>query len=400
MPEHDPYPVLDLPATKDGTIIPRRTPIRIVHILHSFEIGGLENGVVNLINSLDWERYQHVLLCVTHAGRLVARLRRLDVEVIELGKSEGQDWRLPLKMAKQLRLIRPQIVHTRNWGTIEGIIAGRLSGVPVVVHGEHGRTMIEIGRGSRKRKLIRRLLVPMIDAYVTVSEELGAIARTEIGVPSRKITTICNGVELGRFSGEFNQRAIRLAQGIPVDAFVVGCVGRLDPVKNYESLVQVVAGLVKDFPNVRLLIVGDGPQYSALDQLRHTMGVAEHISLIGARDDVPLLLKAMDVFVLPSLSEGISNTILEAMASSLPVVATRVGGNIELVRHRETGFLVDSGNLMDLADAIRAYLENPCLVREHGAAGVKRIQNHFSLGRMVSAYDALYQNLLGEKLHQ
>lgn len=375
----------------------RRQSVRIVHVLHSFGIGGLENGVVNLINFLDRERYQHALLCVTRAGCLVKRLRRQDVEVIELGKDEGQDWRLPLKMARELRRLKPLIVHTRNWGTIDGIIAGRLAGVPVVVHGEHGRTMLEIGEGSRKRKWVRKLLGPMIDAYVTVSEELRVIARDDIGIPDRKIATICNGVDPARFSFEVDRRSVRVEHGIPVDAFVIGGVGRLDPIKNYESLIRILPLLLQDFPGLRLLIVGDGPQYSVLDGLRRELGVADQVILAGPRDDVPKMLKVMDVFVLPSFSEGISNTILEAMASSLPVIATRVGGNIELVLHRETGFLVDPGNPSETYEAIRAYLTTSRLAQEHGSAGRNRVESHFSLGRMVAAYDTLYRDLLRRK---
>jgi sugar transferase (PEP-CTERM/EpsH1 system associated) len=371
-------------------------PITIVHVLHSFEIGGLENGVANLINTLDWGVYKHKLLCITRAGRLVKRLRRPDVEIVELGKASGSDWRMPLKIARELRRMKPSIVHTRNWGTIDGIIAARLSGVPVVIHGEHGRTMTEIGRGSRKRNLVRKLLAPMLDAYITVSEELRSIA-LEIGIPGKKIHTICNGVDLDRFSFKADKRTIRLENGLPQDAFIVGCVGRLDPIKNYESLIQILPGLIKDFPKISLLIVGDGPRYSALNELPQQLGIAHNVVFAGARDDVPLLLKAMDIFALPSLSEGISNTVLEAMASGLPVVATRVGGNIELVRDKETGFLVEPEDASDLTIGIRAYLNNPPLIREHGSAGMKRVEEHFSLRRMVSAYDSLYRNLLKAK---
>ncbi|MCI0621685.1 MAG: TIGR03088 family PEP-CTERM/XrtA system glycosyltransferase [Acidobacteria bacterium] len=371
----------------------RQRPVKIVHVLHSFDVGGLENGVVNLINHLDEEKYAHVVCCLTRAGRLVGRLQRKDVEIIELGKTGGHDWRLPLRLARLFKSLQPQIVHTRNWGTIDGIPAAWLSKVPVIVHGEHGRTMTEVNGDHFKRTLLRRALAPLVDRFVTVSAELANWLREEVRVHPAKIRRICNGVDLKRFSEAVDKSRIRGELGLDLDAFVVGTVGRLDPIKDQGALVEATAWLSPRFPLLRLVIVGNGPCYDHLDQLRKRLGLEKQVLLLGEQDDVPRLMQSFDVFALPSLFEGISNTLLEAMASGLPVIATRVGGNVELVEDQITGMLIAKQDLPVFVACLEAYLSNHGLVKLHSKAARHRAEKRFGLTRMIDDYDRLYSEL-------
>lgn len=368
-------------------------PIVIVHVLHSFEVGGLENGVVNLINGLDWQKYRHVICCLTRAGGLVDRLVRKDIEIIELGKVPGHSWTYPVRLARQFRKIMPQIVHTRNWGTIDGILGARLSCVPVVVHGEHGRTMADANGNNPKRRIVRKGLTHFVDRFVTVSRELREWLHRCVGVDGRKIETICNGVDLDRFARRPDRLAARAELGIRPDHFVIGTVGRLDPIKDQAALIRALAGLVPQYPQVRLLIVGNGPCFGDLDRLRNQLRVADRVSLMGERSDVAELLQLFDIFALPSLFEGISNTILEAMASGLPVVATDVGGNSELVQDQNTGRLIPAQDLPALESSLRAYVEDSGLVVQHGQAGRQRAERQFSVTKMIREYDRMYSNL-------
>ncbi len=375
----------------------RRPKIKIVHVLHSFEVGGLENGVVNLINHLDWDVYSHTVCCITRSGALVGRLRREDVSIIELEKAAGNDWWLPIRLARVLRALNPDIVHTRNWGTVDGILAGRLAGVPVVIHGEHGHTVLEVDGRNRKRRLGRRALSPFVDRFVTVSDSLRDWLHHAVGIAREKLTTIYNGVDLARFDRVDSPEAVRSKHGFTREDLLVGTVGRLDPIKDQESLIRAVGRLLGDHPHLKLVVIGDGPCYSTLQALIHQLDAADRVFLLGEREDVPEVLQALDVYVLPSISEGMSNTILEAMAVGLPVIATRVGGNPELVLDGSTGFLVPRQTPEALADALQTYMATPALRRQHGAAGRQRVQQAFSLQTMVRAYDATYTSLTRQK---
>jgi glycosyltransferase involved in cell wall biosynthesis len=174
-------------------------------------------------------------------------------------------------------------------------------------------------------------------------------------------------------------------------------VGRLDPVKNQFALLEAVAALRQSLPGLRLTVVGDGPLRSALETQADRLGVREGVTFTGARSDTPDLMRAFDIFVLPSLNEGISNTILEAMATGLPVVATRVGGNPELVADGVTGRLYDPGVPGALEAALMPYVTDPALRDAHGRAARERVVQNFSLDAMVNRYVALYDELLADR---
>lgn len=364
-----------------------------MHVLYSLDVGGLENGVVNLINHLDWVKYHHTLCCLTHAGRLLKRVKRSDINVVEMGKKEGHDWSLLLRLARLLRKLRPHIVHTRNWGTMDAIPVARLSGVPVLVHGEHGRTMAEVNGENKRRTVIRKTLFPLVHRFVTVSKELNSWLQLSAGVAPRKIMTICNGVDLARFACPQSRLLARSKLGFSDEEFVIGTVGRLDRIKNHASLIQVFPDLIAEYPRLRLVIVGSGPCFSSLESLIKKLDLAGRVRLAGEKDDVLPLMQSFDVFVLPSLFEGISNTVLEAMACGLPVIATRVGGNVELVEEGVTGLLIPQQDEAALRSSLRTYLGQPSLARQHGSAGRRRVERSFSLERMVASYDEMYSDL-------
>ena len=367
----------------------------VVHVINSLAIGGLENGVVNLVNTTA-ARFRHVIVCMSGNGPLHGRLRP-DAEVIVLGKRPGQDpWAL-LRLVRLLRQLRPLIVHSRNWPAIDAVPAAWLAGVPLVVHGEHGREVVDPDGRNRRRNRIRRALSPFVHQFVTVSVDLRRWLVEEVGVPAAKVTAIHNGVDISRF-GRAGQREARVMLTLPANAPIIGTVGRLDPVKDQAGLVQAFAAVRVAHPDALLLVAGDGPCRADLEQLAIALGQQGHVRLLGNRDDIPAVMSALDVFVLPSIAEGISNTVLEAMASGLPVVATRVGGNPELVEDGVTGTLVARQNPDALATAIAGYVKDPDLRRRHGQASRWRVTGHFSLERMAEAYADLYASLAARRL--
>jgi len=291
-----------------------------------------------------------------------------------------------------LRRVGPAIVHSRNWAAFDAVPAARLARVPVVVHGEHGREVGDPHGRNRRRNRVRRVLAPLITRFVTVSRDLERWLVEDVRIPARKVLTIHNGVQLDRF-GRSSAPEARRELGLPAEALIVGTVGRLDPVKDQAGLLRSFAALLPAHPDAFLVLAGDGPCRADLARLIGELGVGRRVQLLGDRPDVPLVLSAMDLFVLPSIAEGMSNTVLEAMATGLAVVATRVGGNPELVEDGVTGRLVEPQDPGRLTEAIAGYLEDSHVRAVHGKAARQRATEHFGLERMCLTYTDLYSRL-------
>ena len=377
-------------------------PRLLCHVIHRLDHGGLEHGLVKLVNALPAEDFRHVIVTLAGAGALRDQLHP-GVRVIDCPKRPGQDPGLQWRLWRVLRGLRPDIVHTRNLATLELQVAARLAGVPVRLHGEHGHDMHDPDHRRARFRWLRRALAPCITGWTAVSQALARYLVEEVGVPAARVTRLCNGVDCVRFQPR-PAGVPRAMVGLPAqlaDAFLIGSVARLQPVKDPLNLVQAFIHLLASRPDRRkrlgLVLVGDGPLLAPAAALLSAAGLADRAWLPGARDDIPALMRALDVFVLPSLAEGLPNTVLEAMASGLPVVATRVGGTTELVEEGTTGQLVPRADPKALAAALAGYARAPDLARRHGAAGRARVAGHFSQARMVDGYAALYRGALPDR---
>lgn len=363
----------------------------VAHVIHRLATGGLENGVVNLVNHPLAEDYRHAVVCMTGATEFRRRIRRADVAVLELGKREGQDFRAYGRLWRLFRRLRPAIVHTRAWGTLEAQVYAALAGVPGRVHGEHGQSVTGPDGSRRRHRAIRRAIDPLISRYVAVSGDLARWLSGLVASPETRVTRIYNGVDTARFFPAPQRAAGQ-------DAFVIGTVGRMQPVKDQLTLVRGWLCLRRRAPDVfartRLVLVGDGPLREPAERLVGAEGCAAAAWFAGERGDVPELMRGMDLFVLPSLAEGTCNTVLEAMASGLPVVATHVGGNPELVAEGRTGLLVPAADPEAMAAAMEFYARNPAARRAHGEAGRREVETRFSLNAMARAYMSLYDAVL------
>lgn len=365
-------------------------PPLVAHLIYRLSIGGLENGLVNLINWMPAERYRHVIICLTDHSDFRDRIRREGVEIYSLNKKPGQDFLVHVRLWKLLRRLRPQILHTRNIGTMEYVLTAFLAGVPVRVHGEHGWQTNDISGQRLHYRVLRRVLQPLITRVVCVSKDIQSWMIEKLSYPARKVRQVYSGVDTSRF------RPISTTRPAPVpeNAFVIGLVARLDPIKDPLTLVAAFSRLEAAGPREPyLVVIGDGPLYEELSQNVESAELSDRVYMPGARDDVPRLMQAMDLFVLPSLNEGISNTILEAMASGLPVLATRVGGNSELVEEGKTGTLFSPGNVVELTSLMARYLQDPEMCRRQGRAARQRAESCFSPRSMVQGYLDVYDEL-------
>lgn len=372
-------------------------PPLIAHLIYKLDVGGLENGLVNLINHMPEDGFRHVVICLTGFTEFAKRITRNDVEIIALNKQPGQDLRWFFRLFRVLRRLRPQVFHTRNLTTIEGHWVAWLARVPVRIHGEHGWDMNDLGGINKKYQWLRKLVSPFVNFFIALSEESKNYLINKINVKPENIALLCNGVDTDRFTLVSCYRENYPETFQLNDTFVIGTVGRLTPVKNQLILLHALAELIKqksDCP-LRLIIVGDGPEYHVLEQQTRQLGIADYVWITGARQDVPQLMAGFDVFVLPSLAEGISNTILEAMATGKPVVATQVGGNTELVVDQQTGLLVKPNNYQQLVAALQCYIDDRQLCLRHGQAARQRVMDRYSLPAMVKRYLDIYQQLTG-----
>ncbi len=372
-------------------------PPLVAHIIHRLGIGGLENGLVNLVNRIPPERYRHVIICLKDATEFGQRIQRKDVRVICLHRKDGQDFAMFASLFHLLRELKPDIVHTRNLAALECQLPAWLAGVRHRIHGEHGWDVYDPGGVNRKYQWLRRAFRPLVHRYIPLSLQLKDYLTAKVGVPEHKIRHICNGVDTEAFHPAEGSRAAMEDCAFPApDQWVLfGTVGRMHGVKDQMTLVRAFLRLLQTRPEakVRLVLVGEGPlREQALSALREA-GAEELAWLPGERTDVAALLRGLDVFVLPSLAEGISNSILEAMATGLPVIATAVGGNPELVVDGVTGRLVEAGNPVAMANVLAEYLDNRSLIRSHGSQGLRRVVSHFSLDAMVNRYLAVYDEL-------
>ena len=381
------------------TSIPADTRPLVVHVLHRFAVGGLENGVVNLINRMPKSGFRHAIVAMTEITDFKDRIERDDVQYIALNKPSGHATRLYPALIRLFRKLRPAVVHTRNLSALEAAVPAALAGVPVRIHSEHGRDVADLDGSSAKYRWMRRTFSPFVHRYVALSCDLERYLVDRVGIAPYRVAQIYNGVDTVRFRPAPQGRA-------PIDGspfndptlWVVGTVGRMHAVKDQLTLVQAFLHALETVPGakarLRLMLVGDGPLRAEAEQMLRAGDASEYAWFTGERRDVPELMRAMDCFVLPSLAEGISNTILEAMACGLPIIATQVGGNPELVLDQLTGTLIPSSDSVALMAAMNGYYALPELARDHGRAGRERVERKFSLDYMAHRYEALYMSLL------
>jgi sugar transferase (PEP-CTERM/EpsH1 system associated) len=362
--------------------------IRVAHVNFSLGVGGLETGLINLISRLPADEFEHGVFTVKGLGPNADRARAMGAHVEQVGDAVGRNRGIVYRFARRFTWFRPHIVHTRNFGAMDAIIAARLARVRAVIHGEHGYDKDDPDGSLSKRRFIRGALSPMVTRYVTVSDELNRWLSAHRGFFAGKITTIHNGVDLERF-GVVSDQFLP-----PTEPLVIGTVARLAPIKDQLTLVRAFGILAREDASLRLRIVGDGPCLPELTEAAEQTGFADRVAFPGGTDRVEDEYRQLSVFVLCSINEGISNTILEAMASGRPVVATRVGGNPELVEEGVTGFFAPARDPASLAQAIRPYLLDRKLLALHGSAGRSRAVREFSIPRMVSDYRQLYRGAL------
>ncbi len=372
--------------------------IRLLKLVTNFHIGGTERQVANLAKGLDRSRFDLHLACLWESGELLEELKALGVPRPEfrIGSLYGRKtFRQAVRFARYIRSNSIGIVHSYGfYPNVFAIPAARMAGECLAVASirDNGDGLTPLQR--RVQKMVCRLA----DCVLVNAE---AIRRTLIGegYAPENIFVIRNGILLSRFAAARNGGSRRGQLGLPPSARLVAVFSRLNPMKGVEYFLDAAAMVARRFTDAHFLVIGDGAIRKELEEHAKRAGLNGRIVFTGFRSDVPELLPEFDVSVLPSLSEGLSNTLLESMAAGVPVVATRAGGNPEVIEDGVTGLLVPPRDAVTMADSICRLLENRELASSFGQAGRRRVAELFSMERMIRENEQLYFRLTEAKAH-
>jgi len=367
----------------------------IVHIVQSLEGGGTERFLIALLQALHVGRFRHSVITLRGAGPLASQLPG-DVACYPMEVS-GRSWLAGWRAAQAIAPLRPAVIHARNtgcWG--DAVIAGVLTPCARVVLGFHG--LDNASHFARRQRFVMRWGLRWGARFTSVSNAGASKMRREAGIRSEQIDILPNGVKVANYGkrSENERREVRQSLAISDSEVVVGTVGSLTAVKGHAQLLEAFAHLAGTMKDMKLLIVGDGPLRGALTRQAADAGVADRVCFTGWRDDVALLHSAMDVYVCASATEGMSNAVVEAMASGLSIVATDVGDNALLLRDGRDGLIIKSQSPKAIAQAVRRFAESPGLRRELGEAARVRAQA-FEFDRAVQNYERYYGDLVASK---
>ena len=370
-------------------------PRLVAHVVPQLDASGA--ALLDLIAHMPAERYRHAVLCLGEHSAFHAHLRERGVEVVDLKRRSGLDPAYYLRMYRVLRSLRPDLVHTRSFGSLDGQLVAALAGVRLRVHGEAAREALPQPKRA-KAGLLRRALRRLVKHFIAASAEQERWLIEQVGAEPARVTHISAGVD----SVEFHPRlgphaAVGPAGFMQDDAFVIGSVGQMDGASNELTLVEAFLRLISSphpaHQRLRLLIVGDGPMRTECRAMLERAGAAGRAWLPGSRSDMAQLMRAMDLMVLPALAASAPDTLLAAMASGLPVVATAVGVHRELVQPGLTGILVPPMSPEVMAAAIADYCRIPEMGLRHGARARGQVIAHHSLPAMARSYIAVYDAL-------
>lgn len=363
----------------------------IIQVVLSLEVGGTERLVLELARRLS-DLGPMSIVCLDEPGRLAEEARGRGIDVTALGRRPGFDLKLGRRLARLARERGAGLLHCHQYSPfIYGALAGLWDRGLAVIATEHGRLAGE--RPRLKRRLANALFSRLPQGLYAVSEDLRRSMIGE-GFSSERLEVITNGVEVGPAPSEEQRREGRALLGLEASATVVGSVARFDPVKELTVAVAGFEALAKVDPQARLVLVGDGAEEARIREEVARRGLAEQVVLPGYRADARAIMAGFDIYLNSSQSEGISLTLLEAMAAGLPIVATRVGGNPEVVIDGRTGILVARGDAAAAGAALRSLAGDPARARSLGAAGRARLEERFSLEAMIAAYRRVYRRAL------
>ncbi|MGB0597089.1 MAG: glycosyltransferase [Rubripirellula sp.] len=377
--------------------------IKITFVVHSLQPGGIERSVTRIVNGLDRERFCPAIICLDGSGPAANWLTQ-EVTVIEIRKNAGNDLAAIRRMAHALRELGTDIVQSHNWGTlVETVLAKKFSRCPLHVHAERGTVLGSVEPGGFRHWLRARamsLALRQVDQVVSNSRTVASRVHQRCGYPVGNIAIIPNGVaELSLHTRAEVRDKVRSLLGLRGQDVLFGSVGRLAGVKGFDLALAAFAAAYSGEAAAHILLVGDGAERDGLTQLASELGVLERVHFAGHQDDVHPWLAAMDVYFNSSRSEGMSQSLIEAMAAGLPIIATDVGDSAFVLGDTESdmaGICVPANDTQALAEAFQKFSSDFLFRKRLGLQSMSRHQRFFSEEQLLANCQALYANLVGD----
>ena len=367
--------------------------IKVLQITHDLAIGGLQQVVVNICRTINRDKFDISVLCLRTLGEFVPAIEKMGIEVQLLPQKENAtDYLSFLKVARILKEKRPDVIHTHNTQPfIDGTIAAMLAGVKTVVHTDHARSFPD----KRRYMFAEWLISHYAYKIVGVSEHTANNLISYEKISKDKLVVIPNGIDGAQFQSPFDPESKKRELGISNTGPIIGLGVRLSEQKGITYLLQAMPALVAEFPSIILLIAGSGPLEETLKSEAEQLGVNNNVHFLGPRLDLNEIIRLFDVYVLPSLWEGLPMVLLEAMAAGLPIVATDVGGGATAVHDGQNGLLVTARNPDLLASSLIRLLRNESWRRDYGSFGRRIFDGQFSARIMTEKYERLYERRIG-----
>jgi sugar transferase (PEP-CTERM/EpsH1 system associated) len=365
---------------------------KIVHVTFDMRIGGAEQVIYNIVENTDPSKYEVSILCLDQpVGPFGRQLQEKGCKVAALKRKPGFDLSLVTQIRHYITRNNVDVLHCHQYTPyVYGVLGAAFTRTKVIFT-EHGRFYPD--QLKLKRVSVNPLLNLLTDSVTAISSATReALVKFE-NFPNNKIRIVYNGIDGSRYRCAEDSN-LKKSLGVNKDAKVIGTVARLDSIKNQKIMIKALKIVQQTYPKTFLIMVGDGPEREPLEALTSDLGLSSHVLFTGFREDAHLFYKTMDIFLLTSFSEGTAMTLLEAMASSLPCIATDVGGNPEIVRDGETGFIIPSNDEITLAETICTLFGNEELMKKIGNTGRERFEEQFTVEKMVRAYEDMYDGKL------
>lgn len=373
------------------TPVPQSKPPKVLHVIISMAMGGAETLVYNMVKHSSFAENKPVVCCLKSVGTLGEKLKEEGFTVYNHSSGDGTDWSLIGWIRDIIRTEKIDVVHAHQYPAFfSAVPAAFLAGRTKVIYTEHGRLFPDVPHW--KRRLVNPLLAAMTNHLVSISSSTATAMADIDNVPRNRIKIINNGVDFSRMNPPVDIAEKKRELGIGESCKVIGTAARLEAIKNIPMMLRTFKLVHSVLPDSCLMIAGDGSQSGNLKVLANDLGIQDSVKFIGLRFDMPEIYRLMDVFLLTSFTEGISVTLIEAMASGVPGVVTDVGGNPEVVSDGVSGYLVPFDADALLAERVVALLSEPSLAEQMGSRARKRAVEHFSFDTMMTSYGSLYNN--------
>lgn len=375
--------------------------IKVIHLIDRVVPGGAENGILRRIDYIDKNKYEFQFCCLSAYNSYIYAFEKRGIPICSLGMKYRREISIIWRLIQFLRKEKPDILHTHfSYSDLYGVLAGKLVGVPILMATFHMREGWKMQKclKHRLRMKVEKRTARWFDRIATVSVAVKRFAMYYQSIPDEKLTPIYNGIDTQTFK-RIPSNDLKTQLNISPQDKIIGTTGRLSEEKGQRYIIQAMPLILERFPNTKFLLVGHGPLLKNLMELTKKLNVTDSVIMTGYREDIQELLSIMDIYILPSFSEGLPNSLLEAMACSLPSIGTNVSGIPELIDDGVSGFLIGPADERAIAEKVIYLFDHPDEMKQMGLAARQKIEDQFDIRVVSQNLQRIYDELVARKLN-